>query len=121
MIKKLIVLSFVCMALVIGVSHFVLWPLAQQYLAAVNTVLQPALENVSEALPVLPPEGVAGIGGLIAALPILESIGVEALGQIKELSADGVTIEEAQQALDILRKQLSAEELANLRALFNLQ
>jgi len=121
MIKKLIVISLLSLAVVIGAAYFVLWPLAQQYLAAVNTVLTPALENVQESLPNVSPEGVAGIGDLIAVLPILESIGLEMLSQIKELSAGGVTVEEAQQALDILRKRLSVDELVQLRTLLNLQ
>ena len=76
MIKKLIVLSFLCLIVVIGIVYFILWPLTQQYLTAVNTVLQLTLENVSGSLLAVPPEGVAGIGGLIAVLPILESVGV---------------------------------------------
>lgn len=121
MIKKLVIFSVLCLAILIGGAYFILWPLAQQYLASMSAVLRPALENVTEPLQVLPPEGVGGIAELVAIWPLLEKIGLETFTQISELAADGVTIEEAQQALDILRNQLSAEELAQLLAVFNLQ
>jgi hypothetical protein len=117
MIKNLMVLLLLCLAIVIGVTYFILWPLALQYVTAVTTVLQPALENIQESIPALTPDGELGVGGLIAILPVLERIGVEGLVQIKEIAAGGVTKEEAQQALDILRKHLSAEELLQLRTL----
>lgn len=121
MIKKLLIFSFLCLVILIGAGYFILWPLAQQYLATVSTVLRPALESVAEPLQVLPPEGVTGISDLIAVLPVLQKIGMDTLTQISELAAGGVTMEEAQQALDILRNQLSSEELAQLLAVFNLQ
>ncbi|MBS3885644.1 MAG: hypothetical protein KGZ41_01750 [Dethiobacter sp.] len=121
MIKKLVIFSVLCLAILVGATYFILWPLAQQYLATVSNVIRPALENVAEPLQVLPPEGVGGIAELIAILPVLQKIGMETLAQISELAADGVTIEEAQQALDILRTQLSAEELRQLLTVFNLQ
>jgi hypothetical protein len=93
----------------------------QQHLATVSSVLRPALENVAEPLQVLPQEGVSGITELVAILPLLGKIGLEPLAQISEFAADGVTIEEARQALDILRNQLSAEELSQLLTAFNLQ
>lgn len=119
MIKKLIILSFLCLAILVGAAYYLLWPLAQQYLATVANVLQPAIENIADPK-LLPPEGGMGLGGLIAVLPILQKIGIETLIQIRELTADGVTMEEAQQAMDILRNRLSAEELAKLLAAFNL-
>jgi len=121
MIKKIVIFFFLCLAILVGAAYFILWPLAQQYLASVSAVLRPAVENIAEPLQVLPPEGVGGIGELIAILPLLEKIGMETFAQISELAADGVTMEEAQQALEILRNQLSAEELAQLLAVFNLQ
>ena len=121
MIKKIVIFSVLCLAIFAGATHFILWPMAQQYLATVSHVLRPALENVAEPLQVLPPEGVGGVGELIAVLPVLQKIGMETLAQISGLAADGVTIEEAQQALDILRTQLSAEELRQLLTAFNLQ
>ncbi|RJX24836.1 MAG: hypothetical protein C4554_08165 [Dethiobacter sp.] len=119
MIKKLLLL-ILCLFIIVGAAYYILWPMAQQYLAAVNIVLQPAIENIRETLPAVAPKEVAGIGDLIAILPILERIGVEGLVQIKEIAAGGVTREEAQQALDILSKQLSPEEIARLKALLNL-
>jgi len=120
MIKVFLIIVVLLLAIIIGAVYFVLWPLAQQYLVAITAVLQPVLESVSETLPAVPPEGVEGIAGLLGLLPILESIGADVLGQFKELAAGGVTIEEAQQALDILRQKLPAEDLAFLLALLNL-
>ncbi|GFP26386.1 hypothetical protein HKBW3S25_01879 [Candidatus Hakubella thermalkaliphila] len=102
-------------------SNIVLWHLAHQSLASLSNVLQPALQNVAEPLQVLPQEGASGIAEFVAILPVLEKIGLDTLTQISELAADGVTIEEAQQALDILRNQLSAEELSKLLTVFNLE
>ena len=121
MIKKLMILFLLCLTIVIGAAYFVIWPLAQQFLAAADTVLQPALANMQEALPALPQEGELGIVGLIALLPILERLGVEGISQIQQLAADGIIGEEAQQVLDILRERLSAEELSQLRSLLNIQ
>lgn len=121
MIKKLVVFSFLCLTLLIAAAYFVLWPMAQQSLATLSNVLRPALENVAEPLQVLPQEGVSGIVELLAILPVLEKIGLDTLTQISELATNGVTIEEGQQALDILRNQLSAEELSQLLTVFNLQ
>ncbi|MBS3902681.1 MAG: hypothetical protein KGZ54_11795 [Dethiobacter sp.] len=121
MIKKLVIFSVLSLAILIASAYFLLWPLAQQYLATLISVLRPAMENVAEPLQVLPQEGVSGVAELIALLPVLEKIGLETLTQISELAADGVTIEEAQQALDILRNQLSSEELSQLLTVFNLQ
>ncbi|MFW0860511.1 MAG: hypothetical protein AAGT88_00125 [Dethiobacter sp.] len=121
MIKKLVVFSFLCLTLLIAAAYFVLWPMAQQSLATLSSVLRPALENVAEPLQILPQEGASGIIELLAILPVLEKIGLDTLTQISELATDGVTIEEGQQALDILRKQLSAEELSQLLTVFNLQ
>lgn len=121
MIKKLVVFSVLCLTILIASAYFLLWPMAQQHLATVSSVLRPALENVAEPLQVLPQEGVSGITELVAILPLLGKIGLEPLAQISEFAADGVTIEEARQALDILRNQLSAEELSQLLTAFNLQ
>lgn len=120
MIKKLMILSLLCLTIIIVGAYFIVWPMALQYLTAITTVLQPAIENIQESIPALPPEGEVGVGGLIALLPIIERIGAEGLVQIKEIAEGGVTKEEAQQALNILRKQLSAEELSQLRALLKL-
>ncbi|MBS3975697.1 MAG: hypothetical protein KGZ75_03080 [Syntrophomonadaceae bacterium] len=117
MIKTLIILLFLCLTIIVGAVYFIIWPLALQYLNAVSTVLQPALESVSGALPAVPVEGIEGIGGLIALLPVLQTLGIETLGQINELAAGGVTAEEVQQALVILRDKLSVEELTHLRSL----
>jgi len=121
MLKKIMILFLLCLTIVIGAAYFVLWPMAQQFLAAANTVLQPALANMQEALPALPPEVEPGIGSLIALLPLLERLGVEGITQIQQIAAGGITGEEAQQALDILRNQLSEEQLMQLRALLNIQ
>jgi hypothetical protein len=121
MIKKLVIFSVISLAVLIASAYFFLWPLAQQYLATLSNVLRPALEDVTQPLEVLPQEGVGGIAELIAILPILGKIGLETLAQLSELAADGVTIEEAQQALDVLRNQLSSEELSQLLTVFNLQ
>jgi len=121
MLKAFLIIFILCFAIIFGGIYFVLWPLAQQYLDAISAVLQPVLESALETLPAVPPEGIEGIGGLIGLLPILERIGADVLGhQFKELAAGGVTIEEAQQALDILRQKLPAEDLAFLLALLNL-
>jgi hypothetical protein len=120
-IKKLMILSLLCLTIVIGGTYFIIWPMALQYLTAITTVFQPAIENIQESIPALPQEGEVGFGGLIAILPILKSIGTEGLVQIKEIAEGGVTKEEAQQALDILLKQLSADELLQLRTLLNIQ
>ncbi|MEW6663322.1 MAG: hypothetical protein ACOY9Y_05580 [Bacillota bacterium] len=126
MLKKLLLLFTlclaICLAIVVGVAYFWLWPMAQQYLASIGAVLQQSYGNIEKSLPVLFPEGEAlGLKGLVSLLPILEKIGAEGLVQIKELAAGGFTMDEAQQALEILRNQLSTEEISQLRELFNMQ
>ncbi|HSW67492.1 MAG TPA: hypothetical protein VLH16_02830 [Bacteroidales bacterium] len=121
MIKKIVIFVFLFLVILIGAAYFFLWPWAQQLLANMTAVVQPALETVAEPTQVLPPEGVTGVGEMLALLPILQKIGMDTLTQIQDLAAGGVTMEEAQQALDILREQLSAEELAQLLAVLNPQ
>lgn len=121
MIKIIMVLLLICLTIVIGAAYFVIWPMAQQFLAAANAVLQPALANMPDALPALPQDVALGIEGLIALLPILERLGMEGITQIQQLATGGITGEEAQQALDILRNQLSEEQLRQLRTLLNIQ
>lgn len=122
MLKKLLLLFTVCLAIVVGVAYFWLWPMAQQYLASIDTVLQHSYGNIENPLPVLFPEGEAlGLDRLVSVLPILGKIGVEELLQIKELAAGGFTAEEARQALEILRSQLSTEEMSQLQELLKMQ
>lgn len=118
MLGKLLVLFALFLAMVIGAAYYVLWPLAQQYLTAVKAALVPAVESVRETVPALPTE--VGLDGLLAILPLLERIGLEGLAQIKGLAEGGITAEEAQQALEILQQQLSAEELSRLKSLLNI-
>ncbi|MCL5982610.1 MAG: hypothetical protein M1571_08915, partial [Firmicutes bacterium] len=95
MIKIIMVLLLICLTIVIGAAYFVIWPMAQQFLAAANAVLQPALANMPDALPALPQDVALGIEGLIALLPILERLGMEGITQIQQLATGGITGEEA--------------------------
>jgi hypothetical protein len=117
MLKKLMVLLLLCLTIIIGGIYFILWPLALQYLTALNTVLQPAVENFRETVPALSPE--VNLQGLLAVLPILGQIGPEGLTMLTEVAEGGITPEEAQQVLDLLRRELSAEQLTQLKALLN--
>jgi hypothetical protein len=112
---KLLVLFTLLLTIVTGGVYFVLWPLAQQYLTAVKSALVPAVESIRDTVPALPPE--VGLDRMLTILPLLERIGLEGLAQIKLLAEGGITAEEAQQALGILRQQLSAEELNQLKSL----
>ncbi len=120
MLIKVLLILVLCLVIIVGAAYFFLWPIAQQGLTVVSTVLQPAVENVQDALPGVTPEKFPGTSDLIAVLPILERIGVERLVQIQQIAADGVTADEAQQILDILSEQLSPEEIARLKELLNL-
>lgn len=117
MLKILVIMVLFVMALVTAGVYFILWPLALQVLAALSAVLLPAIENIREAVPVLPPE--ISINDLLAALPLIGQLGTEGLTLLTEVAKDGITPEEAQQILDLLRQKLSAEELAQLKALLN--
>ncbi|MEW5921763.1 MAG: hypothetical protein AB1796_12625 [Bacillota bacterium] len=122
MLKKLLLLFALCLAIAVGAAYFWLWPMAQQYLASIGAVLQQSYGNIEKSLPILPSEGeVLGLDRLVSILLILGNIGAEGLLQIKELAADGFTMGEAQQALEILRNQLSTEEISQLRELLNMQ
>lgn len=116
MLKKLLLLFTLCLAIAVGAAYFWLWPMAQQYLASIGAVLQQSHADIDKSLPILSPEGEAlGFKELASTLPILEKVGAEGLAQIYELAAGGFTTEEAQQALEILRNQLSAEEISQLQ------
>jgi hypothetical protein len=117
MLKILVILILLGLAAIAGVTYFVLWPLALQAMAALTTVLQPAVENIRDAVPVLPPE--ISINDLLAAVPLLGQLGTEGLTLLTKVAEGGITPEEAQQILDLLRQKLSAEELAQLKALLN--
>lgn|GEM_PF-1399343 len=107
-----------CLVIVAGAVYFWLWPMAQQYLASLNTILQQSPAAVEEILPALPTEDLGiGLSELLTALPILEQIGIDGLSQIQELAGAGFTGEEAQQALAILQEKLSAAELSQLQEL----
>lgn len=122
MLKKLLLLFTLCLAIAIGAAYFWLWPMAQQYLASIGAVLQQSYGNIEKALPVLPSEGeVLGLDRLVSILPILKKIGAEGLLQIKELAADGFTAEEARQVFEILRNQLSTQEISQLQELLKMQ
>lgn len=116
-VSALMVLAL-CLVIVAGAVYFWLWPMAQQYLASLTTILQQSPAAVEEILPALPTEELGiGLGELLVALPIIEQIGIEGLTQIQELASAGFTAEEAQQALAILQERLSAAELAQLQEL----
>jgi hypothetical protein len=117
MFKILVILILLSLAAIAGVTYFVLWPLALQAMAALTTVLQPAVENIRNVVPVLPPE--ISINDLLAAVPLLGQLGTEGITLLAEVAEGGITPEEAQQILDLLRQKLSAEELAQLKALLN--
>lgn len=115
----LLTLGLVILATVV---YFWLWPMAQQYLASLNTILQQSFHNLETALPALPVE-VEGINldKLLAVLPILGQIGAAGLMQIQELAADGFTMEEAQQVIEILQNKLSPAELSQMQELLKTQ
>lgn len=117
MLKILVIVVLLVLVLVAAGVYFILWPLALQALAALTAVLQPAIENIREAVPALPP--VISINDLLAAVPLLGQLGTEGLTLLTEVAEGGITPEEAQQVLDLLRQKLSAEELAQLKALLN--
>ncbi|MBT9172498.1 MAG: hypothetical protein DDT21_00882 [Syntrophomonadaceae bacterium] len=117
MLKILVVVVLLVLALVAAGVYFILWPLALQALAALTAVLQPAIENIREAVPALPPE--ISINDLLAAVPLLGQLGTEGLTLLTEVAEGGITPEEAQRVLDLLRQKLSAEELAQLKSLLN--
>jgi len=113
-----LVFLVICLVIVAGAVYFWVWPMAQQQLASLSTILQQPPVGVEEILPALPTEELGiGLGELLAALPILEQIGIEGLSQIQELAEGGFTAEEAQQALAILQDKLSATELSQLQEL----
>jgi len=119
MLKKLVILLLLCLTVIIGGVYFILWPLAAQYLTAVSAVLQQSVGSLQEAVPALPPE--LSLDSLVSALPLLSQIGTETLVQLKGLADGGITAEEAEQALELLRRQLSAEQLEQLKAVFGIQ
>lgn len=117
MLKILVIVVLLALALAAAGVYFILWPLALQAMAALTAVLQPAIENIREAVPALPPE--ISINDLLAAVPLLGQLGTEGLTLLTEVAEGGITPEEAQQVLDLLQQKLSAEELAQLKALLN--
>jgi len=118
MLKKLLLLLALCLAIVVGVAYFWLWPMAQQYLASIGGILQQSYGNIEKSLPALLPEGeTLGLDRLVSILPFLGKIGAEGLLQIKELAAGGFTAEEARQVFEILQNQLSTEEISRLQEL----
>jgi hypothetical protein len=117
----LLLLTF-CLVILATAAYFWLWPMAQQYLASLNTILQQAYHNLEMALPALPAEvGSTGLDNLLAVLPILGQIGTAGLMQIQELAADGFTVEEAQQVIDILQNKLSPAQISQLLELLKTQ
>lgn len=113
-----VVFLILCLVIVVGAVYFWVWPMAQQQLASLSEILQQAPAGVEGILPALPTEELGiGLGELLAALPILEQIGIDGLSQIQELAEAGFTAEEAQQALSILQDKLSAAELSQLKEL----
>lgn len=117
MLKILAILVVLGLVAIAGVSYFVLWPLALQYLTALNTVLLPAVENIQDVAPLLPPE--LNINNLLAVVPLLGQIGTEGLALLASAAEGGITPEEAQQVMDLLNQQLSAEQISELKTLLN--
>lgn len=121
MIKLLVgalVFLALCLVIVVGAVCFWLWPMAQQHLASLSAILLQAPAGAEGILPALPTEQWSiGINELLAALPMLEKIGIEGLMQIQKLADAGFTAEEARQALAILQDRLSTAELSQLREL----
>jgi len=115
---SVLVLLALGLVIVAGAVYFWLWPMAQRYLASLSAILQQSPAAVEEILPALPMEELGiGLGDLLAAVPIIEKLGIEGLTQIQELASGGFTAEEAQQVLAILQEKLSAAELAQLKEL----